>query len=335
MSHRIRSLNRPRAIRLAVLVAAIVSLGNGEGTSPAPGPGQHGPHPMPPGMGPQRGARTDTILYWQKGKVIGRSITEAGGMQTHFDITPDGEVLSYFGNDPKKNVSVRLLYRKGAKVFGTVYQPNGPKTLETGFENDAQHGPWKTFFPSGQVMDSCRKEHGRFEGTMVSFDKAGHIIRKDHLHLGLKDGLSQEFYESGELKSEMNYKEGRRDGPMGVWTKQHSLVTRGGYVADAPNGIWEEFHPNGQVRARTHIEGWRIVERRCFTAEGRADLCRDDEEEWKALEGMRRAWERKRRMPQGSELRDPMPQLGPKRLDVAPPGQPPLRIAPKPEAKKP
>lgn len=312
-----RSLPFPAFPTFALCVFALATLLSAQPRAPSVG------------MGPQPGAKKDTLFFWQNGKVIGSSIAEAGGAQTHFDVVPDGEVVRYFGNDPRKPVAMRMIYVKGKKISGTLYAPNGSKTLETGFENDMQHGIFKTFFPNGQVMDSCRKAHGRTEGWLVSYDEQGHPREKAEYRQGVKEGLDREYFPEGPVKSEIRYHQGRRDGPFTVWNPNGSPVTRGSYAADVPTGTWEEFHPNGQVRARTRIADWRIVERKCFTGEGRADMCQDDAEEWKALDGMKRAWERKIRLPPGARVRDPMPQAGPK-APQAPPNGPPLKIAPKP-----
>lgn len=316
----------PAATPAAGTDAAPVNPAGSTPARPTAVPANQGPRGLPHGPGPTPGEKNDTIFYWQAGKPIGWTVSLSNGMQTHFDKSPDGEVVRYLKNDPKQAVTMRLTFAKGNKTHAVLYQKAGVKSMEMDLKGDVQHGIWKSFHGNGQLRDSCRKEEGLVQGNLISFDDKGRRIRLERYKDGKQEGITEAYYAEGPKQSENGFKGGMRDGQYTAWAVNGSLVTRGQYAMGVPSGTWEEFYPNGQVRARTRLADWHILERKCFHPEGRPVACTDDAEEATALAGMRRKWESERARLSGKRPRM-APPPGPK--PVAPPkppvgGPPPL-----------
>lgn len=282
---------------------------------------------LPRGMVPAPGAKGDTVLYFQGGKAIGWSISQANGTQTHFDGTPDGEVTRHLRNDPAQPVTMRLTFAKGAKTHAILYQKPNVKSMEMDLKGDVQHGVWKSYHPNGRLRDSCRKEAGLCQGMLVTLDEKGRLARRDRVKDGKPDGVSEIFYGEGPRQSETGYRAGFRDGAHIAYAVNGSVVTRGFYSMGVPTGVWEEYYPNGQVSARSRLADWRILERKCFNPQGTPRSCADDAEEAKALEGLKRNWERERARLMGQRPKVSLP-AGPR------PAGPPAPAA-KPGAARP
>jgi antitoxin component YwqK of YwqJK toxin-antitoxin module len=312
------------ALALCIVMTGVPAFAGPPASPPA------GSRNLPPGMGPIPGAKGDTVLYWQGKKPIGWTVTQANGTQTHFDHPPDGDVVRYLGNDPRQPETMRLTFVKGNKTHAVLYQKAGVKAMEMDLKGDVQHGTWRSFHPNGKVRDSCSKMEGLTQGLLFNYDDQGKLLRKERYKDGKQEGITEVYYKEGPKQSETGYRAGMRHGGFAAWALNGSVVTRGSYSMGVPSGVWQEFHPNGQVRARSRLAEWRILERKCFHASGAPETCRDDAEEAKALEGMRRNWERERDRLAGKRPRLALPSgLNPATIP------PPSKRAPEPPAPPP
>ncbi|MEM6526488.1 MAG: hypothetical protein AAF693_22035 [Bacteroidota bacterium] len=99
---------------------------------------------------------------------------------------------------------------------------------------------------NGVEVESGQFESGQRDGTWVSKNSKGTIIRKANYSTGRLDGTYELFHFHGKLKLTAEFKEGK---PIGTWTYYNSkgkIIKQGSFSNGKPSGIWRIMDKKGK-----------------------------------------------------------------------------------------
>lgn len=74
------------------------------------------------------------------------------------------------------------------------------------------HGPYRSYYPNGQVMIEENYVMGKIEGPSTHYDENGNMMREESYRNGLLDGSQTFFCKNGNIKIKFNYQTGKFHG---------------------------------------------------------------------------------------------------------------------------
>lgn len=135
---------------------------------------------------------------------------EAGVLVEEFRILKssgqkDGEYRKYSGGQLVELANYTHDTLQGVR---TLYASDGSKEIEEWYEMGIYEGPYRTFYPNGQIRLEGRYESGSMEGEWLKYYESGKLMEKVVMHENEENGPFIEYWENGNLKAEGAYIDG-------------------------------------------------------------------------------------------------------------------------------
>jgi antitoxin component YwqK of YwqJK toxin-antitoxin module len=109
------------------------------------------------------------------------------------------------------------------------FYPSSTDTASVIFHlNGLEHGEWRKYYPSGQLMEKRYFNKGVKVGVMKNWWENGQLQSEYHFNNGEYDGTCREWNVGGLLIREMNYENGYEQGSQKQWYDNGSY--RSNYV---------------------------------------------------------------------------------------------------------
>jgi len=146
-------------------------------------------------------------------------------------------------------------YDKGGKIT-TAYLYDGNVKLGEGIidAEGREQGPWKLFYPTGELKAEGAFIDGKREGPWSFFFVSGKKEQKGNYRGGLANGSWTWFFESGETEREEGYRRGKEDGLSIEYNSEGSVLEKGEYIDGLKNGPWL-YHVNDHKEEVYFIDG--------------------------------------------------------------------------------
>jgi antitoxin component YwqK of YwqJK toxin-antitoxin module len=146
--------------------------------------------------------------------------------------------------DGSKQGIFREYDKDGAIIAGEVYDGNikvGEGIIDA--EGNYQ-GPWKLFFPTGELRAEGSYVDGKREGDWTFYFKAGKWVW---------------FYENSALWREEYYRKGKEDGPSVEYNREGGVIEQGEFIDGLRTGAWIE-QVGDHKQTGSYIDGERTGE---------------------------------------------------------------------------
>jgi hypothetical protein len=126
----------------------------------------------------------------------------------------------------------------GERVGFRCWHEDGSLAMEYVLRGGVMHGPYRTFWDSGQVHEEATYVDGKEHGVTRQYDDAGALIGSYTMNYGT--GVDLWFERAGVLAEERHYLDGQRHGYERWWWDDNATV-------------WQEEHyrhgePHGIIR---------------------------------------------------------------------------------------
>ena len=82
------------------------------------------------------------------------------------------------------------------------------------YDNGSPHGAWKTYYPSGELMEEGEYSRGEETGEYTQYNEDGSLHHKGHYINGIEDGHWKHFSKNGVLQEKGKYVDGEK---VGMW----------------------------------------------------------------------------------------------------------------------
>lgn len=187
----------------------------------------------------EKGKRNGTSTWWfANGKKMREANFVSGDMQgEYFEWAPDGTVRVKEQYEEGRKIATKTAYHKDGKAKKTegVYLfakevEHSPDdwwncklltTVKSG--KDEKHGPWTSWFPSGQMQLQGAYEHD------------------------LQVGKFTWWHSNGQRALEGTFDRGKQDGGWTWWHANGQKSIEGEYANGNPTGRWTWWHEDGRV----------------------------------------------------------------------------------------
>lgn len=181
-------------------------------------------------------------LKYEEGKIIETqselAIKEDVDYRRQFD--ENGKLLSSGGYKNNLPVGVHRFYDKNGKVSNAKIYDDFGRQISEGIvdETGSKEGPWKDFFPTGQIKAIGKYLANLQSGAWSYFYINGKKEQEGSYLKGLYDGSWLWYYQSGNVWREENYFNGREDGPMVEYSDSGVVITKGEFINGEKEGEW-------------------------------------------------------------------------------------------------
>lgn len=120
-------------------------------------------------------------------------------------------------------------------------------------------GVQKDFYDDGTLAREITRIDGELDGPWRLYYPSGQLEVEQFYVAGRMDGVERKFHENGQLASEIHWTMGERDGAFENYDRDGNLTMQGAYAMGAPVGPHTEFWPSGERRALRNFDNGREV----------------------------------------------------------------------------
>ncbi len=129
--------------------------------------------------------------------------------------------------------------------------------VEGRLKNRMIDGPYKEFFPNGQLKSEVNKENGIKNGVERGFTEEGVLVIEKNYKNGIHDGRYKGYYENGALKLEGEFQEGKLTGETKTFYDDSTPMRIDHYLDGKVDGASQVFYKNGKLRAEYQFKQGR------------------------------------------------------------------------------
>ncbi|PJE28325.1 MORN repeat variant [Pseudooceanicola marinus] len=123
----------------------------------------------------------------------------------------------------------------------------------------APDGLQKQYYDDGTLAGEITRSEGKLDGPWRSYYPSGQLREEAFYKAGRIDGVERKFHENGQLAAEVHWTDGERDGAFRDYDRDGNLTMQGTYDMGQPSGTREAFWPSGALRAVRHFDEGREV----------------------------------------------------------------------------
>jgi antitoxin component YwqK of YwqJK toxin-antitoxin module len=135
--------------------------------------------------------------------------------------------------------------------------------IEGTLRDGALHGPWRRYYPDGQLLHETAYVVGKEHGTARQYDESGNLIGSYQMDHGT--GLDLWYSAAGVLAEERGYRDGERHGYERWWNEDNRTVFEEGHFwRGEPHGIMRQWIAQGRLRRgypQYFVHGNRVTKR--------------------------------------------------------------------------
>jgi antitoxin component YwqK of YwqJK toxin-antitoxin module len=161
------------------------------------------------------------------------------------EFSPEGEIVAGYIFKTGIIIGEGIINEAGIKDGPwKEFYPNGNVKSTGIYDKGKRTGEWKFFHPNGQLeqIGSYNKD-GKEDGIWTWYYATGSLLREDTYFNGKNDGHSVEYDESGEIVAEGEYIEGNREGK---WKFNYGdQLSEEEYLNDMLNGKVRNYYKDG------------------------------------------------------------------------------------------
>lgn len=116
-------------------------------------------------------------------------------------------------------------------------------------KNDLYEGPYKVYYPNGQIQLEAFYSNNEMTGTLKSYYPSGAIKEIVEMKSNQENGPFKEFYENGSKKAEGQYKNGpNEDGELMLYDSLGTLIRRMNCLEGICHTIWKIDSTNTNIQ---------------------------------------------------------------------------------------
>jgi uncharacterized protein len=167
-------------------------------------------------------------------------VDELAKLEVVRDYYPDGKVSVFQTFKNGVPHGVRREYSEDGKIIAGFIFDEGKKVAEgiTG-RDGVRNGPWKDFYPGGQIKAEGIYEEGVRTGKWTFYHLNGNVEQVgEYDGQGRPVGRWEWYYPSGNLLREEQYIKGQADGMMTEYREDGSIIAEGDFIDDEEEGPW-------------------------------------------------------------------------------------------------
>ena len=202
--------------------------------------------PNPPEL-----AHLDTKTTYYEGGIIRTTGTYKKGI-------PEGAFREF---SPEGKITAAKVYKEGNLVGEGIYDeadkeqgpwkeyyPTGQLKAEGNYSNGKRVGNWVFYYPNGKVEQQGNYDgRGRAQGTWKWYYDSGNPLREENYVDDILNGETVEYDESGKLITKGQYLDGQKEEHWEYQLGGYSEV--GSYKGDRRDGMWKHYYfPSGKLR---------------------------------------------------------------------------------------
>lgn len=197
------------------------------------------------------------VEKWVMG-VLQENAQEVAKVEIRREINPQTGKLSFKGSyrngkpegvhreyDDEGNVIASKIYDNGIVLYEGIVDENGNK-----------QGPWKEFYPTGELKAEGNYKDNLKVGKWVYYYIDGKVEQTGSYLKGMPDGLWVWKYPNGQTWREEEYLLGLEEGSSVEYSDSGTVIARGTYIEGMKDGEWF-FEMNDHRERGSYFEGER------------------------------------------------------------------------------
>jgi antitoxin component YwqK of YwqJK toxin-antitoxin module len=129
---------------------------------------------------------------------------------------------------------------KDGKLDGErkIYEKGLLYSLEN-YKMDLFDGPYKVFYPNGQLQLECQYINNEMSGTLKAYYPGGQLKEIVQMNGSQENGPFEEYYENGKIKAQGSYKNGpNEDGLLNLYDSLGTLIKKMNCKEGICSTIW-------------------------------------------------------------------------------------------------
>jgi uncharacterized protein len=212
------------------------------------------------------GVRNGVFKFFKKNGDLDRIEVYSGGEIIE---GADAAVMLDIRKEYYEDGTLRMIgsYREGSKqgVF-REYDKSGEIINSYVYENNVKYGegvvdpegrfqgPWKIFYPTGEVKAEGSFVDGMKDGEWTYFFTNTKVEQRGSYTLDLPNGAWKWYYENGVLLREERFRKGKEDGLMVEYDREGNEISKGEFIDGLKTGPWIQ-HVNDHKEAGSYLDG--------------------------------------------------------------------------------
>ncbi len=157
---------------------------------------------------------------------------------------------------------VTRFYDKDGNVNNSKFYKNGDLIAEGIYdERGLQQGPWKEFYPTGEIKAEGLYEMGKKIGGWKYYHQNGNKEQIGKYIKGKPDGIWKWYYESGNILREESFEKGVPIDEMREYSDSGKVITKGSYLDGEQDGFWfvedNDFREEGNYKVGVKYDEWK------------------------------------------------------------------------------
>ncbi|MGQ3131794.1 MAG: toxin-antitoxin system YwqK family antitoxin [Flavobacteriales bacterium] len=144
---------------------------------------------------------------------------------------------------------------KGSTLCGVLvgqvdyfYENGNPRASLTLNENEEKNGPFKNYYPNGQLKESGNYKNGKRDGDFTGWYENGTKDVETHFTNDVRTGSYVEYEENGDISFRGNYNEKGKQSGLWQYYEKGKLVREGTLLNDKEDGTWKYYYENGSLK---------------------------------------------------------------------------------------
>ena len=137
----------------------------------------------------------------------------------------------------KQGVS-RTFNDQGEVVAGAIFDQDELVAEGITLKDGTKEGPWREFWPNGQIRAEGMYESGLREGKWTFYRIAGEKEQEGKYRQGAFHGTWTWWYPGGKIHREEDYTQGKLDGEFLELDTAGDVLVKGTFVGGDPEGLW-------------------------------------------------------------------------------------------------
>ena len=129
---------------------------------------------------------------------------------------------------------------KDGKLDGErkIYEKGLLYSLEN-YKMDLFDGPYKVFYPNGQLQLECQYINNEMSGTLKAYYPGGQLKEIVQMNGSQENGPFEEYYENGKIKAQGSYKNGpNEEGLLNLYDSLGTLIKKMNCKEGICSAIW-------------------------------------------------------------------------------------------------
>ncbi len=175
--------------------------------------------------------------------VMGELVNDNGDDTSVLDIRREydemGRVRSVGSyRDGKKHGTFRFFSETGQEEPAMIYDAGTVTGLGLIDSLNRRQGPWKLFYPDGELRAEGNYLNGMKDGTWSFFYRTGKLEQKGNYKEDLPVGNWKWLFSDGSIHREENYRRGKEDGHAIEYDSTGKVINEGDYIDGLKSGMW-------------------------------------------------------------------------------------------------